>query len=292
MPESIYRTAAGEAEIHAIYDRQVARLKVPYESRTVSTRFGHTHVLELGPKAAPPVVVLQGGNTTSPLTLGWLLPLIGPYRLYAPDAIGHPGKSAPVRLSPHDGSYGQWLVEVLAALGLERPPVLAGSYGAGILLRAAVHAPDSVSKAVLLIPSGLVSIPTGTMLSMLWWMGLYRLAPSRSRLERLLRPICKDEPVDGDLLEITEAVFRHVRIEVEMPRNVHREELAPFQAPVLVLAAERDGLFPADKVIQRAREVIPNLVAAEVFPGATHYLPARYHPQLSERCECFLRETR
>ena len=79
--------------------------------------------------------------------------------------------------------------------------------------------------------------------------------------------------------------------------NVPRErldsvELAPFQAPVLVLAAERDGLFPADKVIQRAREGIPNLVAAEVFPGATHYLPARYHPQLSERCECFLRETR
>jgi pimeloyl-ACP methyl ester carboxylesterase len=197
-----------------------------------------------------------------------------------------------VRLSPHDDSYGQWLVEVLEALGLERPPVLAGSYGAGILLRAAAHAPDSIGKAVLLIPSGLVSIPTGTMLSMLWWMALYRLAPSRSRLERLLRPICKDEPVDEELLEITEAVFRHVRIEVDMPHNVTRGELAPFQAPVLVLAAERDGLFPAGKVIPRAREVFANLVAAEVFPGATHYLPPRYHPQLNERCARFLRGTR
>jgi pimeloyl-ACP methyl ester carboxylesterase len=292
MPDSIYRTAAGEAEIHAVYDRQLARLGLPFESRFVPTRFGQSHVLELGPEAASPVVVLQGGNTTSPLTLGWLRPLVGSFRLYAPDAIGHPGKSAPVRLSPHDGSYGQWLIEVLDALGLERPPVLAGSYGAGILLRAAVHAPDRVSKAVLLIPSGLVSITSGTMLYMLWWMALYRLAPSRSRLERLLWPICKDEPIDEELLEITEAVFRHVRIEVEMPRNVTRQELAPFQAPVLVLAAERDGLFPAGKVIQRAREVIPNLAAAEVFPGATHYLPPRYHPQLNERCERFLRETR
>jgi pimeloyl-ACP methyl ester carboxylesterase len=130
------------------------------------------------------------------------------------------------------------------------------------------------------------------MLYMLWWMGLYRLAPSRARLERLLRPINKDEPVDEELFEITKAVFRHVRIEVEMPRNVTRQELALFQAPVLVLAAERDGLFPAGKVVRRAREVIPNLVAAEVLAGATHYLPARYHPQLNERCERFLRETR
>jgi pimeloyl-ACP methyl ester carboxylesterase len=287
----IYRTAGGEAEIHTIYDRQLARLNLPYESRMLSTRFGITHVLELGPNAAPPLVVLQGGNTTSPLTIGWLRPLIGSYHVYAPDTIGHPGKSAPVRLLPGDDSYGQWLIEVLDALGLQKPPALAGSYGAGILLRAAVYAPERFSKAVLFIPSGLVSISISTMLYMLWWMGFYRLAPSRSRLERLLRPIVKDELVDEELIEITEAVFRNLRIESEMPRNVTREELIPFKAPVLVLAAERDGLFPAAKVVKRAREVFPNLVAAEVMPGATHYLPARYHAELNERIERFLRET-
>ena len=288
---SIYRTAEGETEIHAIYDRQLARLKLPHESRMVRTRFGNTHVLELGPKAAPPIVLLQGGNTTSPLTIGWLRPLIGSYRAYAPDTIGHPGKSAPVRLSPHDDSYGEWLVEVLDALGLHQPPVLGGSYGAGILLRVAVYAPERINKAVLFIPSGLVSIPISSMLYMLWWLGIYRLAPSRLRLKRLLWPIFKDEPVDEELIEITEAVFRNVHMESEMPRNVSREELIRFKAPVLVLAAEKDGLFPADKVVTRALEVFPNLVAAEVLPGATHYLPARYHAHLNERCERFLKET-
>jgi pimeloyl-ACP methyl ester carboxylesterase len=291
VPESIYRTNGGEAEIHAIYDRQLARLNSPHKSRLVTTRFGNTHLLELGPEGSPPLVVLHGGNTTSPLTLGWLRPLIGSYRVYAPDTIGHPGKSAPVRLSPHDDSYGQWLVEVLDALGLQYPPVLAGSYGAGIFLRAAVYAPERFSRAVLLIPSGLVSIPVSTMLYMLWWMGFYRLAPSRSRLERLLWPIVKDEPVDEALIEITEAVFRNMRIESEMPRNVTRQELVRFKAPVLVLAAERDGLFPAAKVVKRAREVFPHLVAAEMMPGATHYLPARYHSELNERCERFLKQT-
>lgn len=53
LPHSIYRTPEGEAEIHVIYDRQLARLNLPFESRFVNTRFGVTHVLVLGPEAAP-----------------------------------------------------------------------------------------------------------------------------------------------------------------------------------------------------------------------------------------------
>lgn len=291
MPmKSIYRTPEGEAEIHAIYDRQLARLNLPLESRMVDTQFGTTHVLVLGPPAATPVVMLQGGNTTSPLTLGWVRPLIEQYRVYAPDTIGHPGKSAPVRLSTRDNSYGQWIVEVLDALGLQQPPLMGGSYGAGILLRAAVHAPERISKAVLFIPSGLVSIPASTMMYLLWWLGIYRIAPTRARLKRILWPMFKGEPIDEDLLEITEAVFRCTHIEPEMPRNVSREELINFKAPTLVIAAEKDGLFPGKKVVKRAREVFPNLTAAEVIPEAPHYLPSRYHAYLNERCERFLQE--
>ena len=77
-----------------------------------------------------------------------------------------------------------------------------------------------------------------------------------------------------------------------MPRKVRREELIHFKAPTLVMAAEKDGLCPADTVVRRAREVFSNLVAAEVIPGATHYLSARYHAYLSERCERFLHETK
>jgi pimeloyl-ACP methyl ester carboxylesterase len=289
--KSIYHAPEGETEIHAIYDRQLARLKLPYESRMVNTRFGNTHVLALGPQAAPPIVVLQGGNTTSPITLGWLRGLVESYRVFAPDTIGHPGKSAPVRLSPHDDSYGQWLVDVLDALGLQQPPCLGGSYGAGILLRAAVYAPERISKAVLFIPSGLVSIPFSTMVYMLVWLGLYHLAPTPGRLKRILWPMFKEEPIDDQVLEITQAVFRRVRIETDMPRNVRREELVHFKAPTLVIAAEKDGLFPPKQVVRRAREVFPNLAAAEIIPGATHYLPARYHAYLNERCERFLKET-
>jgi pimeloyl-ACP methyl ester carboxylesterase len=188
-----------------------------------------------------------------------------------------------------------WLVDVLEALDLQQPSLLGGSYGAGILLRAAAYAPERIGKAALFIPSGLVSIPPSTMLYLLWWLALYRLAPSQERLERVLRPMFvppvaggADEPIDEEVLEITEAVFRLVRIEPEMPRNVRRGELASFNAPTLVIAAEKDALFPAQGVIRRAGEVFPNLVSAEVIPGAAHYLPARCHPFLNERIQRFL----
>jgi pimeloyl-ACP methyl ester carboxylesterase len=290
---SIYTSSEGESIIHTLYDRQLSHLDIAAESRMVATRFGDTHVLLAGPGDGMPLVMLQGGNTTSPITLGWFMPLINKYRVYAIDTIGHPGKSTPVRLSPRDDSYGQWLVDVLDALELERVAMLAGSYGAGILLRTAAYAPERISQAVLLIPSGIVSIPTSTMLfDLLVPLVLYRLAPNRDRLLRVLRPMFLNEPIPEEVIEITEAVFRHVHIEPEMPRNVTGEEMARFTAPILVLAGEKDRLFPAQQVIARARQVFPNLVAADIIPGSPHFISERRLPDLNRRIDAFLTEAR
>jgi pimeloyl-ACP methyl ester carboxylesterase len=289
---SIYRTAQGEAEIRALYDRQLAQLNIDTESRMVSTRFGLTHVLVAGPQDAPPLVLLQGGNTTNPITLAWVRTLLSKYQVYAPDTIGHPGKSAPVRLSPKDNSYGEWVADTLDGLGLPQAAFMAGSYGAGILLRAAAVVPERISKAIIMIPSGLVSIPMHTMFfELLIPLMLYQLAPSRKRLIRIIRPMFVDEPISEMVLETTEAVFEHVNIEPEMPRNVTREELARFTAPILVLAAEKDRLFPAQKVLARARQVFQNLVAAEIIKDSPHFIPERFLPAINKRIDQFLIET-
>jgi pimeloyl-ACP methyl ester carboxylesterase len=286
---TIYRSSEGEATIHAIYNRQLAALGIETESRVVSTRFGETHVLVAGPQDGQPLVLLHGGNTTNPITLGWVRPLMAKYRVYAPDTPGHPGKSVPVRLSPTDNSYGEWVADTLDGLGLPRAALVAVSYGAGILLRAAAVAPERISAAIMIIPSGLVSIPWRTMLfDLLIPLMLYQLTPSRERLIRILRPMFVGEPIAEDVLEITEAVFRHVQVEAEMPRNVTKDELACFTAPVLVLAAEKDRLFPAKLVLARAPQVFQNLVAAEVIPDSPHFIPERHLLALNERIDRFL----
>jgi pimeloyl-ACP methyl ester carboxylesterase len=88
--------------------------------------------------------------------------------------------------------------------------------------------------------------------------------------------------------QITEAVFRLTTIETAMPKNATPAELADFNAPTLVIAAEKDRLFPATAVLKRAPELFRNLVAAETILGATHYLAPRFHPDLNEQCLKFL----
>ena len=272
-----------------LYDSNWARLGLAYEDRMVDTQFGTTHVVVTGPVDAPPLVVFHGGNMINPVSFEWFVPLTCEYRIYAPDTVGHPGKSAQTRLSPRDDSYGKWAADVLDGLGLPPVPCIGPSYGAGILIRLAGYAPQRISKAVLLVPSGLISPSLGPMLfRIIIPMLLYNLAPSRERLVGALRAFAPD--ADENVLEITAAVFKHVKIEPEMPRDATREELAAFQSPTLVLAAERDVFFPGKAVVARAQQVIPNLVAAEVIEGSTHMIPIRYHAFIQDRIRTFLRD--
>ena len=71
---TIYRSAAGEAEFLALYDRFLSRLDIPYESRTLETRFGTTHLLVAGSVGAQPLMLFHGGNVVNPLTLKWFEP--------------------------------------------------------------------------------------------------------------------------------------------------------------------------------------------------------------------------
>ncbi|HUV08422.1 MAG TPA: alpha/beta hydrolase [Spirochaetia bacterium] len=286
---SIYRSPEGQARVLALYDGFLNSLGIAYEDRMLETRFGATHVLVMGPERGEPVVIIHGGNSTNPQGLRDLLPLIEAerFRLYAPDTIGHPGLSAQVRLSPHDESYGQWLADVLDGLGLERAAFIGGSFGAGIILRLAAYTPERIAKAALFVPSGVVRVPFR---SMVFRIGLpyliFRLSPNRKRLLRAVSWM--GDEMDDDMLALMEALFNHLRMEKKMPRPATVEELEGFRAPVLVIAAEKDALFPGDAVIRRAKEVIPNLVAAECLRGGTHLPSKRDGEYICRRIVAFM----
>ncbi|HMB83053.1 MAG TPA: alpha/beta fold hydrolase [Terriglobales bacterium] len=268
----MYKSQNGETEMLALYDRQLKRLGLEYEDRMVVTRFGATHVVIAGARDAPPVVAVHGGNGNTPLNLSLFRPLVAGHRVYAPDTIGHPGKSAQTRLSPSDGSYGKWLVDVLDGLGLESVPVVASSYGASIVLQTAAMAPQRVSGAALCVPSGIAHGPILPMMCRLVvpWM-LYGLRPTRKRLLQAFAPMMTE--VDEEFLEFTDAMLRHVKMELRGPRELSKKELSGFSSPTLVIAAQDDIFFPADRVLPRADEILPNLVVSESIAGK--HLPSR-----------------
>jgi pimeloyl-ACP methyl ester carboxylesterase len=289
MPTSIYKSPWGRAEILRLYDEAAARLGVEHEDLTVGTRFGGTHVLVIGPEDAPPVVLLPGGNFLNPTCLGWFLPLADDHRLYAPDIVGQPGKSAQVRPSPRGDGHAWWIEDVLDALGLERPPFVGVSYGAGIALRTLGYAPERVSRAALVVPSGIASGSIRRMLvEVMVPMVLYRLRPTRERMLRAARPLLT-EP-DEDFARQLGAVYRHVRLDAHLPRMATPEELGVFRGPVAVFAAEDDPFFPAEAALARSRELFANLAHAECLRGCRHVPSKAALGRVNEEIWAFLQD--
>jgi len=122
----------------------------------------------------------------------------------------------------------------------------------------------------LFVPSGIVSVPLS---SMIFGVGLpylaYLLFPSRQRMHRAVEWMGPE--IEDDTLQLIEAIFQFVRVEAEMPRPATVAELANLTAPTLVIAAERDAMFPGAAVAKRAKEIIPNLIGMECLKGGTHY---------------------
>ena len=292
MRRTIYKSSEGETRILELYDSFQKSIGVAFNDRMVNTRFGKTHVLVTGPEQGLPVVITHGGNSITPQGLRGLLPLLkkGQYRAYAPDTIGHPGKSAQVRLSSRDESYGQWLNDVLDGLGLDRAAFIGGSFGAGIILRLAAYAPRRISKMALFVPSGIVAVP---LTSMVFRIGLpylwYLLHPSDQRLRQAVQWMGGE--IEDDVLQLIEAVFQSVRLEAEMPRPATTAELADFTAPTLVIAAEKDAMFPGEAVTKRAREIFSNLAVVECLRGGTHYSSKLELEYVSKRIAEFMETT-
>ena len=289
MKRTLYKSSEGEARILNLYDSFQKSLGINFIDRMVNTRFGETHVLVAGPEQGLPVVVTHGGNSISPQGLRGLLPLLklGQYRIYAPDTIGHPGKSAHVRLSPRDQSYGQWLSDVLDSLNLDSVAFIGGSYGAGIILKLAVYAPRRITRMALFVPSGIIATPLPTMVFRITLPYLlYLLFPTRQRLYGAVQWMGKE--IEDDVLELIEAVFRNVYVEAEMPRPVTKAELVNLTAPTMVIAAEKDAMFPGKAVTKRAKEIFPNLTVAECLKGGTHYSSTQDLAYVNKRIDEFL----
>ena len=56
----------------------------------------------------------------------------------------------------------------------------------------------------------------------------------------------------------------------------------------LMTLYEKDAMFPGDAVVRRAREIFPNLTAAECLKGGTHYSSRRDMATILQRIRAFI----
>ena len=269
---SLFKSEDARVTLLRWFERFRTQLMVPTEGRTVTTRFGETHVLIGGPAGAPALVVLHGALASSAHVLVELAALMERFRVYSVDVIGQSVKSADTQISVANNDYGQWLADVLDELGLASAHVIGISWGGFVATRLAACAPQRIDRLALLVPAGVAS---GSMWAgftrLAWPLWMYRLRPSAHRLERVLRHLLTTP--DGDWAAYLGDAFRLYRLRMHVPVLARPEELAGFTRPTLVIGAERDLSFPADKLFARAAELFPGLAGTELIAGACHSPP-------------------
>lgn len=276
------------------YERSLKHTQIPYESITVPTRYGATHMIAAGPASAPPVILLHGmeGNAAS-----WRHQLIGladRFRLYALDIVGSAGKSAPVRLSHANYEHGEWLGDVLTGLGLERANLVGISNGSWLILNFAAYAPERIERAVLMSANGVTPIRFPYRLARLMDYSAVRAAKDvlaaallTPKLVRfgVTRIAMADEKVDAGEVEWFYLLAKHYRFRFP-PGPVTDDELASLRAPTLLLMGEHEKFFDVDEVIRRVTSLAPNVVAAEKVRGVGHNMctdnPALINARLGE----------
>lgn len=280
MAESLanFRSLFGFEEMDRWYTSMLGRIEIPYETVTVATRFGATHLLAAGSRDAPPVILLHGMEGTA---LSWrhqLNALAADYRLYALDIIGSAGKSSPVRL-PHTGDYyAEWLADVLDGLGLRRASFVGMSNGCWLTIKFAAYAPGAITHAALLSANGLTPVRFPYTMA--------RLLERRSVdafLGKVVAPVVtrglvrrsimlaapKGLPIDADEMEWNFLLAKYYRYRFPPP-PLTGEQLRQLTAPTLLLMGEKESFFLPRATLARARAHLPNLRAAEIIAGVGH----------------------
>ena len=244
-----------------LYDRQLEELGAEYDDLYVDTRFGTTHVVRLGNPDGRPLLLFHGGNSTAPYYLSGFKALFGHFQLYAADTVGHPGKSAQTVVSHRSMDYGFWASDVISGLGFQKVGCVGGSYGGGILAKLMCVAPGKIEKAVLIVPSGFANAPAfAVMIKMGLPMLAYVISKHEKWLKKAILPMAVNaENIDAATCEMVESSFRNAAIKAGMPSNVKYGDLCNFHAPALLIAAEFDCLFPGQRVIEKARKMIPGI---------------------------------
>lgn len=264
MATTVWKDDASRARLEGWYQRFLARVEGPVESRQVPTRFGASQVLVAGRPDGPPLVALHPMRTGSAHLLAELGPTLAHFRVYAPDLPDQSVRGLQSRLPLGDDTLARWLLDVLDALDLPYAPLFGVSWGGFVARLTASTAPERVNRLALLVPAGIAngSHVTG-LLKMAVPMIRYKLRPSDANLRRVIDPLVTSW--DPEWNGYIAATLADMTLDPRIPPVASDDALRRLTMPVLVLGGADDISFPGEAVVQRLVAHVPT-IEGEVLP--------------------------
>lgn len=277
----------------ALYDATLKRLKTPYQALWVGTSFGKTHVISAGAEDAHPVLVLHGSASSAAGCWSLINGLSSKYRVYAPDAPRHLGKTEPFRLSTKNNDYRKWLEDVLNHLEIKHTNVVGFSFGGWMACKLAMHAPERIDKIVLLSPIGLapfrvqywIRAPLFLLITL-----IFRTNASIGRFASLIAGPTASKELIEELTGSAKVFLKNFYMQ-GFPHSFKMKDLKKLVAPTLLLVGRHDTFFEPEKVVSRINEHVP-AAQTEIIEGVGHVVyfekPEFINRRILEFFECDL----
>ncbi len=252
-----------------LYDTKLLELKIPYETKTIETRFGKTNVIVSGNAAKPPIVVIHGSNGCAPIALETYADLKDDFCMYAVDVLAQPNKSAETRLSMKDDAYGEWMHEVIDQLGLKNVTLAGFSFGGLVILKTLIHKEKNIKEVFLSAPAYVVN---GNPLKALFKFFIPMKRYMRTRKTKYLQRFLDSAFTEPDKFayNFLSEVFMHFEMDFTPVPVIKATEAAKIQTPITLIAAGQDIIFPGKKMIKRAKKIFPSLKYALLLPDSKH----------------------
>jgi pimeloyl-ACP methyl ester carboxylesterase len=270
---SLYSSPEAKQAIHQLYWEKMDELAIDYETREMETSLGNTHVIITGTEGKPPLFLIHGSNGCAPVAIEAMIDLLPHFRVYAPDVPAQPNLSSETRTSMKDLSYGQWVHELLAGLGLKEVTLMGISLGGLISWKTLLYDEARVKLAFLIVPAGIVNgNPLAAMGKVFIPMRMYMWKKKEKHVKKVLKALFTDD--DPFALKYLSKIFLHFNMDFSPVPTIKKEDAARIQTPIHILAAEEDVMFPGEKLISRARSIFPSLKSATLLPGSKH-VPAQ-----------------
>ncbi len=162
------------------------------------------------------------------------------------------------------------------------------SNGSWLILKLAAVQPERIASAVLMSSAGFVSPSLRLVTRMLPILLFGPFLSPQAQAARFaaamgapgLTPAAQD-------MEMFTVLLGHFKYE-QAPGPLKDEELRCLTAPTYLLMGEHEAAFPPAAVIQRAKVILPNLVAAEIVPKVGHGMITEDAEGINQRLLRFL----
>ncbi len=277
-----YSSEARKNEILHLYDEKLAALNLDYIELSVSTSFGHTHIIVSGAATNPPIFLLHGSNGCAPIALETYPNLHRFFRVYAIDVLAQPNKSAATRLSMKDHSYGQWINELIDHLNLDQVTMAGFSLGGLAILKTLEFDERRIKEVFLSAPAYLVNgNPLKALFKVFIPMKRYQKTKDLKYVKQFLNELFTES--DPFALEFLAKVFLFFDMDFTPVPVIHSKKAAAIQTPITIFAAKDDLLFPGKKMLRRAAKIFPSLKYTELLDASKHVQSAAQNETIVQR---------